>query len=190
MAIRLTALIILYFHPLYVLVIKILSSIHISSAIIILYITSSITTNNSGPTYQVFFFSSLLPVARFFFVRARRRRSAFLRPPNAARSTQTAPPIRRRPRRPSHAGRAPSHADRAAHPTQVAPPVPRRPRRPALLREPLPALVCTLRADRPAVCLDPAALAARWPLKSAPGTAAASTSSAADSSKVLFMPQH
>jgi hypothetical protein len=36
------------------------------------------------------------------------------------------------------------------------------------------------------VCLDPAALAARQPLQSAPGTAAASTWSAADSSKVLI----
>jgi hypothetical protein len=48
--VRLSSLIVLYFHPLYIMVIKILSSIHVSSALIILYISYSIATINNGST--------------------------------------------------------------------------------------------------------------------------------------------
>jgi hypothetical protein len=60
-AVRLSALIILYFHPLYILVIKILSSIHVSSAPIILYISYSISTTNNEPTCHPLHLS-LLPL--------------------------------------------------------------------------------------------------------------------------------
>jgi hypothetical protein len=52
--VRLTALVTLYFHPLYIIIIEILSSIHVSSALIILYISYSIPTTNSGSTYHLF----------------------------------------------------------------------------------------------------------------------------------------
>jgi hypothetical protein len=50
--VRLSALMNIYFHPLYIIVIKILSFIHVSSAHIILYISYSIPTTNNGPTYH------------------------------------------------------------------------------------------------------------------------------------------
>jgi hypothetical protein len=48
--VRLSALMIFYFYPLYILAIKILSFIHVSFILIILYISYSILTTNHGPT--------------------------------------------------------------------------------------------------------------------------------------------
>jgi hypothetical protein len=49
-ALRLSTLMSIYFHTLYILVIKISSSVRVSSASIIIYISYSISTTKSSPT--------------------------------------------------------------------------------------------------------------------------------------------